>query len=508
MSEFRDRAEALRRIGEALEPDAEARRPLIEATLRHTEDFLEDLRTGPSWYPPRTSSELTDLPIGARGRPYPEILDLVRREIEREGLNPASPRDLGYVPGGGLFVSALGDYVAAVNNAFSGYFPASPGAARLENRLVAWLAEIVGYPEGAGGTLTSGGSVAALTAIIAAREAKGLRSRDFPRAVVYVTDQQHYSVRKAVHLAGVGEAPCRIVATDSAYRLAPESLAAHIRKDRAEGLIPWLVVSTAGTTNTGAVDPLEAVSEIARAEGVWHHVDGAYGGFYVLVPARRELLRGIEKSDSVVLDPHKSLFLPYGSGAVVVRDAAHLETFRFRAPYLVDAPQQEVSPSERSIELTRHFRGMRLFLPLLLHGTEPFAAALEEKWWLARYLQDELRRWKDIETGPEPELSTMCFRYRPPGRSDEETDALNRRIIRALHADGRIFVSATYLNDRYWIRPSPGIFRTHAEHIDEFLDILKTLIADLQEGTADLQVGIAAHRAAKRRAIPPLATGS
>ena len=296
---------------------------------------------------------------------------------------------------------------------------------------------------------------------------------------MYVTSQEHYSVRKAVHLAGVGEAPCRIVAVDESYWMAPESLAAHIRKDQADGLRPWLVVSTAGTTNTGAVDPLDAISDIAHAADVWHHVDAADGGFYLLVPSRRDPFRGIERSDSVVLDPHKSLFLPYGSGAVVVRDAAHLDTFRFKAPYLVDKPQKEVSPSERSVELTRHFRGMRLFLRLLLHGTEAFAAALEEKWWLARYLQDELSRWNDIEVGPEPELSTVCFRYRPAGRSDEETNVLNRRIIAALHADGRIFVTATYLDDQYWIRPSPGIFRTHVEHIDEFLEILKDFITDL-----------------------------
>ena len=479
MSEFRERAEALRRRSGALEPDAQERRTLTEATIRHTEEFLEGLITGPSWVPPRESREIIEMPIGPEGRPFPELLDLVRREVEQQGLNPASPRDLGYVPGGGIYVSALGDYLAAVGNAFSGYFPASPGAARVENRLVAWIAEIVGYPREAGGTLTSGGSVGTLTGIIAAREAKGLRSRDFSRAAVYVTSQEHYSARKAVHLAGVGEAPCRIVAVDDAFRMAPESLAAQIRKDRADGLLPWLVVSTAGTTNTGAVDPLDAISEIAQAADVWHHVDAAYGGFYVLVPARRDLLRGIEKSDSVVLDPHKSLFVPYGSGAVVVRNAAHLDTFRFQAPYLVDKPQEEASPSERSIELTRHFRGMRLFLPLLLHGTEAFAAALEEKWWLARYLQDELGRWEDIEVGPEPELSTMCFRYRPEGRTEEEVDELNRRLIAALHADGRIFVTATYLNDRFWLRPSIGIFRTHVEHLDEFLEILKDFIADL-----------------------------
>ena len=479
MSGLRQRAQALRQRARELEPDAGERENLTQATVRHAEEFLEALKTGPSWYPPRESSELTDLPIGAEGRPFPELLDLIRREVEQQGLNPASPRDLGYVPGGGVYASALGDYLAAVGNAFSGYFPASPGAARVENRLVEWIAEIVGYPRDAGGTLTSGGSVAALTAIIAARDAKGLRSRDFASACVYVTSQEHYSVRKAVHLAGVGEAQCRIVAVDDAFRLAPESLSAQVRKDRADGLRPWLVVSTAGTTNTGAVDPLDAVSEVARAEGLWHHVDAAYGGFYVLVPSRREVLRGIEWSDSVVLDPHKSLFLPYGSGAVVVRDAAHLDTFRFQAPYLLDASQQEVSPSERSVELTRHFRGLRLFLPLLLHGVDPFAAALEEKWVLACYLQDELRHWNDIEVGPEPELSTMCFRYRPGGLTDEETDDRNRRLIRALHDDGRIFVTATYLNGRYWLRPSPGIFRTHIEHIDEFLAILKDFIADL-----------------------------
>ena len=167
----------------------------------------------------------------------------------------------------------------------------------------------------------------------------------------------------------------------------------------------------------------------------------------------------------------------------MVRNAAHLETFRFNAPYLpVDAvasPQKEVSPSEQSIELTRHFRGLRLFLPLLLHGTEAFAAALEEKWWLAQYLQDELARWENIEVGPEPELATMCFRYRPDGRSDKQVDLLNRQLIQALHSDGRIFVTATYLDGQYWLRPSPGIVRTHIEHIDEFLEILKDFIADL-----------------------------
>lgn len=476
MSDLRERAERLRERAAPLEPDAGQRRALREAVVGHAEEFLEDLRRGPGWIPPTGSPDIAGLELPATGKPVDELLSLVRREVERQGLNPASPRDLGWVPGGGLYASALGDYLAAVGNAFAGYFPASPGAVILENRLVDWLASLVGYPPTAGGNLASGGSVAGVTAVIAARDAHGLKGADFARAVVYVTDQAHYSVRKAVHLAGVGEAPCRIVPVDSAWRMAPEALARQVRKDKRDGLRPWLVASGAGTTNTGAVDPLDAISDIARAEGLWHHSDAAYGGFFLLVPSRRPLFRGIERADSVVLDPHKSLFLPYGTGALVVRNAEHLKTLRFAAPYLVDAPQAEPSPSERSIELTKHFRGLRMLFPLLLHGTDAFTAALEEKCLLARYLQEELAGWPEITVGAPPQLSTMCFRWAPAGKSPEEADDANRRLLDAIHADGRIFVTATILEERFWIRPCIGIFRTHAEHVEEFLSVLREMM--------------------------------
>lgn len=479
MSSLRARAEELRRRSAALEPDRRTRREVTEAVTAHGDRFVEALSDGPSWYPPNDSSKIRELEIGASGRPIEELLDLIRREVEQQGLNPASPRDLGWVPGGGVYASALGDYLAAVGNEYAGYYPASPGAALLENRMVEWIGEVVGYPEGFGGTLTSGGSVAGLTAVIAARDASGRKVGDFHRAVVYVTDQEHYSVRKAVHLAGLGEATLRRVGVDAGYRMVPEALTGAVAADRAAGLEPWMVVTSAGTTNTGAVDPLDAVQDIADAEGLWHHVDAAYGGFFLLVPARRGLFRGIERADSLVLDPHKSLFLPYGIGAALVRDAAHLDTFRFGADYLVDGPQPEPSPSERSIELTRHFRAMRMFLPLLLHGTDAFAASLEEKWVLARYLQEELASWPGIEVGPPPELSTMCFRWTPPGAEPEAADAANRELLRRFHADGRIFFTATYLKGRFWMRPSIGIFRTHAAHLDELLTLLRRFLDEL-----------------------------
>lgn len=483
MTGLRERAEALRRASASLEPDRAARRAVTDAVVAHGERFLEGLREGPSYYPPTGSPGITGVEFGDPGRPIGELLDLIRREVEEQGLNPASPRDFGWVPGGGIYEASLGDYLAAIGNEFAGYFPASPGATLLENRMVEWIAEIVGYPAGSGGTLTSGGSVAGLTAVIAARDAKGLRARDFPRAVVYVSSQEHYSVRKAVHLAGLREARVRTLPVDGRYRLVPEALRRHVAADRADGLIPWLVVTSAGTTNTGAVDPIGAISDIAAAEDLWHHVDAAYGGFYLLVPARRALFAGIERADSVVLDPHKSLFLPYGLGAVVVRDAAHLDTFRFDAAYLVDGSQPAPSPSERSVELTRHFRALRMFLPLALHGRLAFAAALEEKWVLARILQEELGQWPEIEVGPPPELSTMCFRWSPPGQSEDAADAANRRLLERFHADGRIFFTATVLEDRFWMRPSLGIFRTHLRHVDEFLTLLRQFLDETRESS-------------------------
>ncbi len=479
-SEPRQEAERLRESAARLEPDAKDRKALMEATFSHTERFLESLMDGPAFRTPTGSPGIEGLRIGEEGKDIGELLDLVKREIEEQGLNPASPGDFAWVPGGGLYASALGDYLAAVGNAFAGHYAASSGAVLLENRMVRWIADLVGYPETAGGTLTSGGSIAGLTAILAAREAKNLRGRDFEKAAFYVSGQAHYSVEKAVRLAGMGEAPCRLVAVDERRRMVPESLARLITEDEERGLRPWLVVTNAGTTNTGAVDPLDEIGAIARTKGLWHHVDGAYGGFYLLAPSRRHLFLGIAEADSVVLDPHKTLFLPYGSGAVVVRDARHLDCFRFKAAYLPEDETEAPCPSERSLELTRHFRAMRLFLPLLLHGTGAFADALEEKWLLARYLHERVREIPEIEVGPPPELQTVCFRWTPAGCDLEAANRRNRALLEAIQGDGRIFISATVIDGVFWQRPSLGIFRTHVEHVDEFLAILVEKMDELR----------------------------
>jgi glutamate/tyrosine decarboxylase-like PLP-dependent enzyme len=244
-----------------------------------------------------------------------------------------------------------------------------------------------------------------------------------------------------------------------------------------------MVVGSAGTTDVGAVDPLEAIGDVADRQGLWFHVDAAYGGFFALCESCRELLAGMGRSDSVVLDPHKGLFLPYGSGAVLVKDRAALHrAHHYRADYMQDIQQAEAgrveSPAELSPELTKHFRGLRLWLPLLLHGVEPFRAALEEKRLLARRFWERARE-RGFQVGPEPELSVAVVRWMPASGADP--DAFNEALVEAVREDGRVFLSSTTLDGRFVIRMAALAFRTHVETVDLALEILCEEARELEE---------------------------
>jgi glutamate/tyrosine decarboxylase-like PLP-dependent enzyme len=352
----------------------------------------------------------------------------------------------------------------------------------MENQMVRWVADLIGYPAGAAGHIASGGSIATLTAIVSAREAHGLRAADFGSAVVYLTSQAHHCIGKALHIAGMGETPVRQVATDEAYRMRPDALAAAMAEDRAAGLRPWLVIASAGTTDTGAVDPLGAIAKVAERAGCWFHVDAAYGGFFMLTDQGRVALEGIERSHSAVLDPHKGLFLPYGSGIVVVRDAAPLLAgHNYTGSYMQDtwADASEISPADVSPELSRHFRALRMWLPLAVLGTSPFRAALEEKLLLARYFHRQAER-AGFEVGPVPELSVVTYRWVPPGASEEDADRINKAIIDGARRDGRVFLSSTMLDDRFTLRMAALAFRTHRRTVDLALQVLREQVAALK----------------------------
>ncbi|HZD53290.1 MAG TPA: aminotransferase class I/II-fold pyridoxal phosphate-dependent enzyme [Woeseiaceae bacterium] len=469
------RIRELEALARRLDPDPATRARWREAAVAYTERMLEELGTLPAYRPGFGD------PGGALAQPFgeeptgiDELLATLEAQVLAPGINPASPGHLAYIPGGGLYPAALGDLIADITNRYAGVFFAAPGAVRLEMRLVSWLAELVGYPAAtAGGDLTSGGSIANLSAIVAAREAHDLRSTDLPRRVVYLSEQCHHSVQKALRIAGLGECVRRLVAVDERWRMRPNALERAIEADRAANLLPWFVVATAGTTDTGAIDPLADIAEVAAAEGLWLHVDAAYGGAFLLCDEGRRALAGIERSDSAVIDPHKGLFLPFGSGALLVRDRERLAAAnRYHANYMQDAvrPEVELSPADLSPELSRPFRGLRLWLPLKLCGLAPFRAALEEKLMLARHFHTRLSALPGWEVGPAPDLSVVTYRYRPP-RGD--ADDFNRRLIEAVQQDGRVFISSTRLEGRFTLRLAVLHFRTHLAEIELALELLQ-----------------------------------
>jgi len=475
-----ERLKDLETLSRGLDPGPEARAALWEATHGYAEGFLRALPEAPAFVlKDRPGAGLADFPIPEDGRPFDHILGTLAEHVDGVGAHGASGRHLAFIPPSSLFAGALGDLLAALTNRYAAYFFAGPGAVRMENQVIAWLAHEMGLPEGSSGNLAAGGSMAHLIGVCTAREAAGLKAAEYAKACVYLSDQAHHCLVKALRVAGMGEAPVREIPTDAAFRMRPEALEAAIQADLRAGLRPWLLIPTAGTTNTGAVDPLEACAGLATRHGLWMHTDGAYGASFALTNLGKAALRGLERSDSLVLDPHKGLFAPLGLGALLTR---HLEPLRkahaFQADYLPSPPEdlEELSPSETTLEFSKHARALRLWLPLQLHGVAAFRAALEEKLLLARYAHGRLREMPGVDPGPAPQLSVLAFRFLP---QTGDADAFNQAILQRLTAEGRIFLSGTRLNGTFHLRLAILAARTHRDEVEETLERLQKAATDL-----------------------------
>lgn len=466
----------LRQASAPLEPDSFERRRIGGQALEHALNFLDQVEDAPSLRPAsEVFSERLDPEFTEEGRSAAAVLDYVGTCIDRPGIATTSPRFMGYIPGGGLFFSALGDMLAAASNKYSGFAPAAPGAVRIENACTAWLSSVIGYPDTSAGTLTSGGSIANLTAIVTAREARDQKGD----GAVYLTRFAHHCIDKALHIAGRGRSARRLIATDSAYRMSIEGLEHALAEDRRNGIRPWLIVASAGTVDTGSIDPLTDIAELARRYGAWLHVDGAYGGLFALCEEGQALVQGIEQADSVALDPHKTLFLPYGTGAAVVRDGSLLhDAFSASADYIQPFAETEVgpSPSDLSPELTRHFRALRLWLPLQVAGIGAFRAAQAEKLALARYFHARLSQIEGFDPGPPPDLSVVAFRFLP---KDADVDEFNQRLMNRIQQEGRVMMSGTRIDGSYYLRCAILCFRTHIEHVDEAIEAVVRAVETL-----------------------------
>ncbi len=469
-----EKIKSLEETAKQLEPGKEERKFITAKAFEYAENFLNEINSNLTYnISTQGGHKIDELKIGEDPENISTIFHQLKKEVDTPGINPASGGHLGYIPGGGIYTGAIGDYLAAVTNRYAGIFFASPGAVKIENLLIKWMASLIGYPDEAAGNLCSGGSIGNLIGIVAARDAHNLEPRNFSRSPIYLTEQTHHSVEKSLRIAGLNKCPMRFVPIDTSFKMISGELAKQIETDKQKGLNPWLVIASAGTTDTGAVDPVDEIAKITEPNGLWLHIDAAYGGFFLLCDEGKKVLKGLNKSDSIVIDPHKGLFLSYGSGAVLVKNRRHLlKSNHYTANYMQDAfnDDEELSPADLSPELSKHFRGLRMWLSLKLLGLKPFRAALEEKIYLARYFYENIKNMENFEVGPFPQLSVVIFRYVPlTGNANE----FNKRLIEEIQKDGRVFLSSTTINGNFILRAAILSFRTHLDTIDLAIEIIK-----------------------------------
>ncbi|MGZ3144272.1 pyridoxal phosphate-dependent decarboxylase family protein [Lentzea chajnantorensis] len=442
-----------------LQPDRETRAEWMKAVTAFVDEFVEGLEAAPASTPGRAL--LPPPPAEAPG----ELADLLAQfgEAARQSVETAGPRFLAYFPAGGLYSSALAELLAQVTNRYTGVASTAPALVALEHSVIRWFCTEFGLPAGSGGVFTTGASLATLSAVHTAREERGATAD----GTIYVTAHTHHCVAKAARITGFPADRVRVV---PGLRMDVDAARALIAEDRRAGLKPFLVVGTAGATSTGIVDPLDAIANLAHEEGLWFHVDGAYGGAFQLTTRGREALRGVERADSIAWDPHKSLFLPYGTGVLLVRDEARLRAAHVAdGDYLQDLDHDTGVPnySDLGPELTREFRGLRVWLPLHLHGVAAFREALDEKLDLAAEVRTALADVEGLEVLPS-ELSVVVFRA-----ADDPT---SERLFTAINDSRRFFLSSTRLDGRFALRLCVLSHRTHREHVAEFADLVRHLV--------------------------------
>ncbi|MFL5576232.1 MAG: pyridoxal phosphate-dependent decarboxylase family protein [Gemmatimonadaceae bacterium] len=482
---------------------AESMRALGYRVVDHLVDRLTHLESQPV---PATGTRqaLEDAlrePVPEVGTAPDRVLDRVLRDVLPHVAATDHPRFFAFVPSPGNFISVLADALAAGHNVFAGHWLVGAGAAEVELVAIDWLRTLCGLPPSTAGLFVSGGSVATLTALAAARHAVLGRHRD--DAVVYASDQTHASLAKDLRVLGFAPAQLRTLRSDDAFRLSVPALQAAVAEDRATGRRPFCVVANAGTTSTGAVDPLEAVAALCHAEGLWLHVDGAYGAAAVLTETGRAALRGLELADSLTLDPHKWWFQPYEIGCVLVRDGQHLRSAfsvhdaarpagpsdrrhgagapadadaAREAAYLADTVRAdatwevgEVNFYDYGVQLTRSFRALKLWMSLQVFGLSAFRTAVARGIALAEHAERQLRAAPHWEVVTPAQLGVVTFRYGPPGASPAAIDACTRDVVAAMLADGYAMVTSTALRGRPVLRLCPIHPAASEADVDETL---------------------------------------
>ena len=415
------------------------------------------------------------------GIEFEQIISTLEESVFPYHAREPHPGFLAYVSSCPTFPSLLGDWIATGYNFFAGVWPVAAGPNEIEIVVLEWFREWMGMPSGAGGLLTTGGSAANLTAVVAARHAAVEAGANIARLTAYASAQAHSSVTRAAWIAGISRDNVRTVEMDDQFRIDVRDVQRAVAADRAAGNAPFMVLASAGTTNTGAVDPLHEIADYCIAEKLWLHVDAAYAGFAALTAEGKRKLSGIERADSLTLDPHKWLFVPFECGCLLVRDPSTLTSaFRILPEYLKDVEpgDEEVNFADRGEQLTRYSRALKVWFSVNYFGTAAIAGAIQEGMERARFLEQLVRASPAFEILSAAHFGIVCFRARPrAGTSESETDALNERINTRVVSEGRFLISSTRLKGAFSLRMCTLGFRTTMDDIRELFESIERALA-------------------------------
>jgi glutamate/tyrosine decarboxylase-like PLP-dependent enzyme len=472
-----------------LDMDPEDFRSLGHALVDRVADFLASLPgrpVAPGLEPEQVRARLGGTGLPAAAAPAGPLLEEAARLLFEGSVFPGHPRFMGYVVGPGTPVGALADLLAAAVNQNVGAWYLAPMATEIEAQTIRWIAELLGFPTSCGGLLTSGGNVANFVGFLAARRAKtpwpasraGLAAPGARPLSVYATSETHTWLHKAADLFGLGTDAIRWVAVDAQLRMDPADLERRIREDRAAQRLPFLLVANGGTVSTGAVDPLPRLAEIARREGLWFHVDGAYGGFAAGVEGAPADLAGLALADSVAVDPHKWLYAPLEAGCALVRDPkALLATFEHRPPYYQPAEKEADTVDYHSYgpQNSRGLRALKVWLGLRMAGRDGYRRMIADDIALAGRLYDAVARHPELEARTRG-LSITTFRFAPRdgggSRDEAYLDRLNTALVERLQRGGEVYLSNAVVGGRFLLRCCIVNFRTNARDVDAVPEIV------------------------------------
>ena len=459
---------------------------LIKDFIDVATDFRENLRNKSVIEKPDEEllAKVDSMNIPKKGRSAEEVCQEMTDDIFGNIVRGQHPRSFACVPGPASMVSWMGDVMTSAYNPHAGCMSNAPAAGRIEKKLIRWMCDLAGYPEEAGGLFVSGGSMANLTALTAARDSI-LSFDERPKAVVYMSEQTHSSLTKALLITGFGHHQIRKMPVDSRFRMDVCALEKNIEKDIESGLIPFAVIATAGTTNTGSIDPLKEISSICRKNHMWMHVDGAFGASALVSDKYRRLLQGIELSDSMSWDAHKGLFQTYSCSVVMARNSRNLTgSFYSHPEYLADAMAEDTDTEfwDMGPELTRPARGLKLWTTLQIMGQDAIGKAVEHGYELAEMAEEKLRKCQDWEVVSGASLGTVNFRYVSDKVRSKDLDRINAAAAAAVTASGYAQVYTTELQGKKVMRLCIINPETTSEDVTETLDRLKNAAEEILRG--------------------------